>query len=88
MENKVVEVMLPDGSKRMFVGALVSRSETSIVLTSAAWIAHTGRRHLFFAGKPDASCQVEPYPDGVKIELPGGQVIVTDWPYELFRNPR
>ena len=87
-KNVVVELILPDGSMSMYVGALVSRDEKQIVLTDAAWVAFTGRRHLFFAGTPEKDIEVEPYPDGMEITLPGSPVIITSWPHDLFRVPR
>jgi len=86
--NVVVEIPLPDGWISMYVGRLVRRSETAIVLTDAAWVASTGRRNLFFAGTPDANCEIETLPDGVETELPASGAIVTDWLHPLLRTVR
>lgn len=87
-KNVIVEVILPDGSMSMFLGEIVEQTPEVIVLDKAAWIASTGRRHLFFAGKPDEHVEVEPYPDGMLLRLPARPVIVTDWPYPLIREAR
>ena len=87
-KNLCVEIPLPDGWMSMFIGRLVKRTKDTIILTDASWIASTGRRHLFFAGTPDENCEVEPYADGQKIELPAVGAVVTDWPHDLMRDPR
>jgi len=86
--NICVEIPLPDGCLSMYIGRQVSRTIGKIILDDASWIASTGRRHLFFAGTPDSSCEIEPYPAGVRIELPGSGAIVTDWPRDLPRSVR
>jgi len=86
--NVCVECQLRDGSDSMFVGRLVSRDVTTIVLVDAAFIAYTGRRHLFFAGTPDSLLEAEPYADGQTIELPAEMARITSWPHPLFRVPR
>ncbi len=86
--NVVVEVPLPDGWMSMFVGRLVKRTPDTITLVDVSWIAHTGRRNLFFAGTPDDLCEIEPYPDGVQLELPSAGAIVTAWPHPLLRAVR
>lgn len=87
-KNIVVEVQLRDGWLSMYVGKLVKRTEKFIILTDAAWVGSTGRRHLFFAGTPDANVEIEPYPAGMTIELPAELSIVTDWPHPLPREAR
>lgn len=86
--NFCVEVPLPDGCLSMFVGCLVRRNRTCIVLTDAAWVACTGRRNLFMAGTPDSECEIEPYVNGQEIELPATGAIVTQWPHPLLRVAR
>ena len=86
--NVVVEIPLPDGWMSMHVGRLVRRTKETIVLTDATWVASTGRRHLFFAGTPDENCEVEPFPDGVEIELPAAGAVVTAWPHPHLRVAR
>ena len=86
--NVCVEVQLRDGCLSMYVGKLVKRTAASIYLTDASWISSTGRRNQFFAGTPDANVEIEPYPDGVMIELPADGSIVTDWPHQLPRSAR
>lgn len=85
-EHVVVEIPLPDGWMSMHVGRLVERDETKIVLTDAAWIASTGRRSEFFAGRFDDKCEIEPTPDGVRVELPATGAVVTEWPHPLPRQ--
>jgi hypothetical protein len=84
----VVEVPLPDGCLSMFVGRLVKRDATTIVLTEASWISHTGRRNEFFAGVLSGACEVEPYPEATLLELPAADAIVTSWPHPLPRSVR
>jgi len=83
-----VEVPLPDGSLSMFIGHEVAREDGRIVLDQAAWIACTGRRHLFFADTPDSAVEVEPYPDEVRVCLPLTGAILTSWPHPLPRGAR
>lgn len=85
-ENIVVEVQLNDGSMSMEIGRLVSRTEKRIRITDAAFIASTGRRHLFFAGAPDSNTEIEPYPDGMIRDLPAVGSIVSTWPHPLPRK--
>lgn len=86
--NVVVEVPLPDGCMSMYVGKLVERTKEAIFLTDTSWIASTGRRHLFFKGDYDSNCEIEPYPDGVTIELPAAGAILTNWLHDLPRAAR
>ena len=86
--NVVVEIPLPDGWLSMYIGRLVRRDSTEIVLDDVSWISSTGRRNEFFAGKPDVNCEIEPYPDGSKMSLPAPGAIVTDWPHPLPRSVR
>ena len=86
MNNIVVEIPLPDGSTSMYVGREVSRGADRITITDAAWVAATGRRHVFFAGGPAE--EVEPYPDGVELSLPLTGAVLTAWPHPLIRVPR
>ena len=87
-QNRVVEIPLADGSMSMYVGRLVRRNATTIVLTNAAFVKDTGRRNQFFAGQFDSNCEVEPLPDGVVIELPASGAVVTGWPHPLLREVR
>ena len=87
-KNVCVEVPLADGCLSMHVGRLVQRDDKRIVLVDAAWVACTGRRNVFFAGKFDSGCEVEPLPDGVQIELPADRAIITDWPHDLLCSVR
>jgi len=84
----IVEIPLPDGWLSMYAGKLVRRNSRVIVLTDAAWVASTGRRHLFFAGTPDSACEVEPLPAGTQIELPATGAIVTQWPHAPLTQVR
>jgi hypothetical protein len=84
----IVEVPLPDGWVAMYAGRLVSRNAQRIVLTDAAWVANTGRRHLFFAGTPDANCEIEPTPQKVRVDLPAVGAIVTEWPHAALTQVR
>lgn len=86
--NVCVEIQLKDGCLSMYIGRLVERNKDAIYLTDASWISSTGRRNEWFAGKPDINAEVEPYPDGVRIELPALGSIVTDWPHPLPRAVR
>ena len=86
MNNIVVEIPLPDGSMSMFVGREVGRDADRITIINAAWIASTGRRHVFFAG--GLAEEVEPYPDGVELSLPLLGAVLTTWPHPLIRVPR
>lgn len=87
-KNIVVEIPLPDGCLSMYAGRLAKRDADRIDLVDAAWIACTGRRHLFFRGEFDPSVEIEPYPDGVVISLPAAGAIVTSWPHALPREAR
>ena len=87
-ENVIVEIPLPDGWMSMYVGRLVSRNDQCITLTDAAWVASTGRRSEFMAGRFDSNCEIEPYPDGVRIDLPAVGAVVTDWMHPLLRDVR
>lgn len=84
----VVEVPLPDGWMSMYVGRLIERDESRIILTDAAWVSSTGRRSEFFAGRYDGNCEIEPCPDGVRVDLPASGAVVTDWPHDLPRAVR
>lgn len=84
--NIAVEIRPANGATALFVGKLVRRDEKFIVLTDAAWVADTGRRYLFFAGTPDGYCEVEPYSNGMEVELPADGAIVVTWPHPLFRE--
>ncbi len=86
--NVCVEIPLLDGWLSMYIGRLVSRTATTIKLVDVSWIASTGRRNLFFAGDADENCEIEPYPDGVKMELPARGALVTEWPHDLPRSVR
>lgn len=86
--NVIVEIPLPDGWLSMYSGRLVRHTASKIVITDAAWIASTGRRNEFFAGRPDDKCEIEPYPDGVQMSLPAAGAVVTDWPHALPREAR
>lgn len=76
-----VEVPLGDGSVSMLTGRIVSKDKEAIVLTSAALIAHTGRRTQFFAGTPDTNCEIEVYADDVQIPATGAFLYA--WPHPL-----
>lgn len=86
--NILVEIPLNDGRMSMYVGRLVSRTTETITLVDAAWVADTGRMHRFFAGDFDTHVEIEPYPDGVTIELPATGALVYDWPHPLLREAR
>ena len=87
-QNVCLEFIRPDGSSSIFTGRLLRRAENVIEIDRAAWIADTGRRHLFMAGRPDSTVEIEPYPDDMRISFPDGHVIVMDWPHALPRDPR
>jgi hypothetical protein len=72
----------------MYIGKMVKRSPESIVLVDAAWVSDTGRRHKFFAGEYDEHCEIEPCPDGARVELPATGAVITDWAHPLPREPR
>jgi len=82
----IVEIPLPDGWMSMFGGRLVRRDDNVVVLVDAAFIKDTGRRHRFFTADFDESVEVEPYPDGVEIELPAPGAVVTQWPHAPLRS--
>jgi len=86
--NVAIEIYLPDGCPSLYVGRLVGRDETTITLVDVAWVANTGRRAQFFSGTPDSDCEIEPYPDGVMIELPSAGSVAIDWPHALLRTQR
>mgnify|MGYP001121473472 CR=1 FL=1 len=86
--NVAVEVPLPDGCMSMYVGRIMSEDESHIVLVDAAWIADTGRRSEFFAGRFDDRCEIEPLLDGQRVRLPARGAIITDWPHPLLRSVR
>jgi len=86
--NVVVETPLPDGWMCMHVGRLVRRDDKAIVLVDASWISQTGRRSEFFANRFDSTCEIEPLPDGVEIELPAAGAVITSWPHPLPRVVR
>jgi hypothetical protein len=86
--NVAVEIYFPDGSASLFVGRLVSRDKSTIILIDVAWISDTGRRSQFFSGLPDDRVEIEPYPDGVTVELPARGAVVIDWPHALLRDRR
>ena len=87
-KNLVVEILLPDGWMSMYIGRLVRQTKDEIVLTDVSWISDTGRRNLFFKGEFDSRCEIEPYPDGVEIDLPARGAVKTSWPHPLPRNPK
>lgn len=84
--NVVVESALTDGSLSMAIGTLERRTAKAIFLTNASFIAHTGRRSEFFAGRFDAQVEIEPYPDAMLIEFPAVGARVYDWPHALPRT--
>lgn len=86
-QKGVIEVILPDGSMAMYIGQIVERTKTNVKLTDVSWIANTGRRHLFFSNMPDSNVEIEPYPDGVEVDLPA-PFIVTSWPHPLPRQAK
>jgi len=59
-------------------------------MVDATWIASTGRRHLFLAGKPDPSAEWEPHPDGVEVRFAAPVLWQSSWDYGLapFRAAR
>lgn len=69
-----------------WVGRLVDiDGPTTVTLEDAAWIADSGRLHIFLAkGKAD-SMEIEPVPDGQQIMLHWRAII--EWPHDLFRKP-
>lgn len=87
-KHVVVEIPLPDGWMSMYVGVLIKRTETEIVLKEPCFVKDTGRRHLFFAGTPDANAEWEP--SGARASFPVAGVVVTDWPHDFapFTVPR
>lgn len=87
-KNICVEIPLPDGCLSMYIGREVLRTIKAITLVDVSWIACTGRRSAFFAGSPDNNTEIEPYPDGMRIELPAEGAIVTVWPHDLPRSVR
>lgn len=84
----IVETPLANSEVAMFAGRLVRRDDKRIVLVDAAFVKDTGRRNQFFAGIFDANCEIEPYPDGVEIELPAAGARVTGWPHPPLRQVR
>lgn len=86
--NVVVEAPLPNGLVSMVVGTMEKRTNKSIFLSHATFVAHTGRRSEFFAGRFDAQVELEPYPDTLLVEVPAQGAFVYDWPYELPRAAR
>jgi len=69
----------------MLVGELQSRTKNAIFLDRATLVKETGRRSEFFAGRFDSDAEFEPYPDGMKIELPAAGALIYSWPYDLLR---
>ena len=86
--NYVVEIPLADGSVSMLVGEIVSRDANTIRMKKAAFVKDTGRRSEFFAGRFDSTCEVEPYPDDVQVELPAGRAMLYTWSHPLLRERR
>lgn len=80
----LVEEIQSDTSRSIVIGRLVAIDEDSIKLVDAAWVADTGRRHLFFAGTPGEHYEVEPYPDGMEITLSRNATIYS-WPHPVPR---
>ena len=83
--NVAVEIALADGSQSLVIGALVLRTKEAIVLVDVAFVRDTGRRSEFFAGRYDTNVEVEPYPDGMRVECPAKGAVVYDWPHPLLR---
>lgn len=83
-----VEAMRPDGSTSLYVGREVARDADTVTLVECSWIAYTGRRHKFFAGTPDETVEVEPYPDTMEVMIPLAGAVLYSWPHDLPRSAR
>jgi hypothetical protein len=72
-----------------FLGEIVSRSLPDasyqyILIRKASWVADTGRRSLFMAGKFDSNCEIEVYPPEQRKEIPVSSCMcITQWPHQL-----
>lgn len=67
-----------------YTGHIESESADEIVLSSAAWIADSGRFAQAVAG--GELSEVEPYPDGVSVRIRKSAVVdVCDWNHPLPR---
>jgi len=67
-----------------YTGAVVGLTKDEVILSSAAWIAATGRyADMLKSGAPD---EIEPYPDGVFVSVGRGAIVdACDWRHALPR---
>ena len=83
-----VETPRPDGSSTTWLGKIGEVTPTEIGLTEVVWVAHTGRRSEFLAGKFGAACELEPWPAEAEVRLPRWGAVVGDWLHEIPREAR
>jgi hypothetical protein len=86
--NVAIEIPLRDGSVSLVTGRIEKRTKGAIVLSSAAFVKDTGRRTEFFAGRFDANCEIEVYPEDVQLEIPAQGCLIYSWPHALPRAMR
>ena len=87
-KNFAIEIALSDGCVSMIVGELQSRNSSRMLVKKASFIKDTGRRSEFFAGRMDASVEIEPYPDDMELDLPAKGAVLYAWPHPLPRERR
>jgi hypothetical protein len=61
---------------KYYIGTLAAVTDTQIVLTNGAWVAHTGRPNAYFNGAAPTS--LEPIPNPIILER-GGIVMATEY---------
>jgi hypothetical protein len=70
-----------------YTGEIVGLTGDEVILSSAAWIAATGRYAVMLKnGAPD---EIEPYPDGVLVSIGRGAIVdACDWKHPLPRSQK
>lgn len=82
-QSVLVEVVRPDGSTSAHLGRFQGCSINEICIDHHSWVAETGRRHLWLAGTPDDTYEVEVSPPAAVKRLPRWLAEIQDWPNAL-----
>jgi hypothetical protein len=68
-----------------WIGRLVSvDAPYTVTLVDLAWVANTGRLHIFVRDGAAPGMEIEPYPDGHEQAI--HWLTISPWPHALFRE--
>lgn len=83
--RKIGQQILVKSGLDFFQGKLIAvEGQYVVTLVDWAWVASTGRFHVFMSGQTDSNTEIEPAPAGLEKTVVWNSV--DDWPYPPLRE--